>query len=241
MPELEAYGEHQAFGETFTYHIVRSPDASEPRIDVDIHEIKVTLPQTSDEDPEELVAENARWIVEKKRKYDQYREQAPERKFEEGETWPFLGEERELLVDDVPYSLVLEEAFALSQDRVTESSVKEELEHLYRREARKHFVEAVAERADEMEVSYESIALRNQRTRWGSCSPKENLSFNWRLMMAPPEVIDYVIVHELAHLKEKNHTHRFWKIVKEHCEGYKRYSNWLSENSPRLIFGTEDL
>jgi predicted metal-dependent hydrolase len=241
MPELEAYGEHEAFGEAFEYHIVRSPDATEPRIDVDIHEIKVTLPLEAEEDPHELVAENARWIVEKKRKYDEYREQAPDRAFEEGEMWPFLGADRELLVDDVPHSLVLEEALVLAEDRVEDSSIKEELEHLYRREARKHFEEVVAERAEDMGVSYESIALRNQRTRWGSCSPKENLGFNWRLMMAPPEVIDYVIVHELAHLKERNHTRRFWKIVKEYCEGYREKAEWLEDSSPRLVFDTGDL
>lgn len=241
MPELEAYGEHQAFGETFTYHIVRSPDASEPRIDVDIHEIKVVLPLTSEEDPEELVAENARWIVEKKRKYDEYREQAPDRAFEEGETWPFLGEDHELVIEDVRHSQVDGGHLVLAEQRVEETSIKEELEHLYRREARKHFEEAVAERADEMGVSYESIALRNQRTRWGSCSPKENLSFNWRLMMAPTEVIDYVIVHELAHLKEKNHTRRFWKIVKEHCAGYKEKAAWLEDKSVTLLFDRRDL
>jgi predicted metal-dependent hydrolase len=241
MPELEAYGQHEAFGEAFEYRIVRSPDATEPRIDVDIHEIKITLPIDAEEDPHELVAENARWIVEKKRKYDEYREQAPERAFEEGETWPFLGKEREILVDDVPHSLVLEEALVLAEDRVEESSIKEELEHLYRREARKYFEEAVAERAEEMGVSYESIALRNQRTRWGSCSAKENLSFNWRLMMAPREVIDYVIVHELVHLKERNHTRRFWRIVKGYCEGYKEKAEWLEGEGVEMIFEPADL
>lgn len=241
MPQVEAKGEVEAFGEILEYDIARSEEATEPRIDVDIHEIRVVLPEGSDEDPHELVAANARWIVEKKRKYDQYREEAPDREFEKGATWPFLGEEKELVVERAQASQVTEDSIVLAEHRAEKASVKEELEHLYRREARDYFRERVAEKAEEMGVNFESIALRNQRTRWGSCSAKENLSFNWRLMMAPPKVVDYVIVHELAHLWEKNHTRRFWRIVKEHCAGYKECSAWLKENSVDLIFDEMDL
>lgn len=241
MTELESTGVLEAFGETVEYRIVRSEDATEPRIDVDIHEVKVVLPVDSPENPEGLVQKNARWIVEKKRKYDEYREQVPDREFTAGETWPFLGENRELVIEDVRTSTVTDENIVLARQRVEKASVEDELEHVYRREAHKHFEERVAELAEEMGVEYASIALRNQRTRWGSCSPKENLSFNWRLMMAPPEVIDYVIVHELAHLKESNHTRRFWRIVKEHCDGYKERVEWLDEYSAKLILTSEDL
>lgn len=241
MAQAESVRELDAFGETIEYRIIRSKDATEPRIDVDLHEVKVVIPAESGEDPEALVQENARWIVGKKRKYDRHREKAPERRFEVGEEFPYLGDSLEVVVEDVERSMVSRERFILSEARVESSSIREELEDLYRRKAREHFKDRVETFAEEMGVEYDSIAVRNQRTRWGSCSPKENLSFNWRLMMAPAEVLDYVIVHELAHLKETNHTRRFWRIVREHCEGYKKFVSWLEENSATLTFSQRDL
>lgn len=85
------------------------------------------------------------------------------------------------------------------------------------------------------------LELRNQRTRWASCSPQRTLSFNWRLVMAPDDVIDYVVIHELAHLREKNHTRRFWSIVREQDPDYEQHLDWLKVNSSKLIFTEADL
>jgi predicted metal-dependent hydrolase len=92
-----------------------------------------------------------------------------------------------------------------------------------------------------MGVGYEQIEVRNQRTKWGSCSTTGTLGLNWRLMMAPPEVIDYIIIHELAHLRESNHTDAFWSLVAEYDPEYKAHAEWLEQNSSRLIFDDSDL
>jgi predicted metal-dependent hydrolase len=92
-----------------------------------------------------------------------------------------------------------------------------------------------------MDVEYEQIQIRNQRTKWGSCSTTGTLGLNWRLMMAPPEIVDYIVVHELAHLRESNHTDSFWSLVAEHDPDYEEHSRWLEENSTQLIFSREDL
>ena len=92
-----------------------------------------------------------------------------------------------------------------------------------------------------MDVEYDKLELRNQRTRWASCSVQRTLSFNWRLVMAPPDVIDYVVIHELAHLRERNHTRRFWQLVRQYDPDYEQHVEWLKENSVRLIFTEEDL
>lgn len=92
-----------------------------------------------------------------------------------------------------------------------------------------------------MGVEYEQIEIRNQRTKWGSCSTTRTLGLNWRLMMAPPEVVGYVIIHELAYFKEQNHTARFWQLVGEYIPKYKSKADWLNENSVDLIFSEEDL
>lgn len=79
-------------------------------------------------------------------------------------------------------------------------------------------------------VDFGRVSVRDQKTLWGSCSPKGDISFNWRLVFAPPAVMDYVVVHELAHRREMNHSKRFWAIVAEHCPDYRDHRRWLHEN-----------
>ncbi len=84
-------------------------------------------------------------------------------------------------------------------------------------------------------VDYGRITIRRQRTRWGSCSSKGNLNFNCLLMLAPPEVIDYVIVHELCHRKELNHSKRFWSEVEKVLPDYRRLELWLKREGSFII------
>jgi hypothetical protein len=86
-----------------------------------------------------------------------------------------------------------------------------------------------------MGVKFGRIRVKNQRTLWGSCTPDGNLNFNWRLTLAPPEVLDYVVIHELAHRAEMNHSPRFWAIVERHCPEQKERRRWLRKNGQRLF------
>jgi hypothetical protein len=83
---------------------------------------------------------------------------------------------------------------------------------------------------------YNRVTMRNQKSRWGSCSRLRNLNFNWRLIMAPIEVIDYVVVHELCHLKEMNHSSRFWALVAQSLPDHKKTRKWLKENHYLLTY-----
>ena len=89
--------------------------------------------------------------------------------------------------------------------------------------------------APQVGVSYGRITIRSQHTRWGSCSSQGNLSFNCLLMLAPPEVADYVVVHELCHRKEMNHSAAFWAEVERILPGYKTQKQWLKEHGTALI------
>jgi hypothetical protein len=84
-------------------------------------------------------------------------------------------------------------------------------------------------------VRYGRVQIRDQRTRWGSCSASGTLSFNWRLVLAPFEVLDYVVVHELCHLREPNHSRRFWKLVEQRRPDWRAQRDWLHEHGPELL------
>ncbi len=104
----------------------------------------------------------------------------------------------------------------------------------YRREARR-LIGAVAEReADRLGLRLRSISIRDQRTRWGSCSRNGALSFSWRLVLAPRGVLEYVVVHELCHLREPNHSRAFWQLVDEAWPGWRPEARWLRESGAEL-------
>lgn len=108
------------------------------------------------------------------------------------------------------------------------------LEAPYRQAAKEYIPKRVAYYAELLDVTYATISIRDQKTRWGSCSSKGNLSFSWRLILAPPKVLDYVVVHELCHRKEMNHSPRFWALVESIIPDYKIHRKWLKENGEKL-------
>ena len=108
------------------------------------------------------------------------------------------------------------------------------LEAPYRQAAKEYIPKRVAYYAQLLDVTYATISIRDQKTRWGSCSSKGNLSFSWRLILAPPKVLDYVVVHELCHRKEMNHSPRFWVLVESMIPDYKTHRKWLKENGEKL-------
>ena len=104
-----------------------------------------------------------------------------------------------------------------------------------REQTRKFVTARVRYYAPIIGVTYGQIAIRAQHTRWGSCSSKGNLNFNCLLALVPPEVLDYVVVHELCHRKELNHSARFWGEVERCSPNYKEHRRWLKENGYLLI------
>ncbi len=110
----------------------------------------------------------------------------------------------------------------------------EALARFYRREARARIERAVRAEGGRLGLRFSAIAIRDQRTRWGSCSSAGTLSFSWRLLLAPPAVLEYVVVHELCHLREANHSKRFWRLVEHAMPGFREQAGWLHEHAYEL-------
>jgi predicted metal-dependent hydrolase len=110
------------------------------------------------------------------------------------------------------------------------SGAEAAVERWYRREARRRLGSLAAAEALVLGVEPGSISIRDPRTRWGSCSSRGTLSFSWRLLLCPPQVADYVVVHELCHLRELNHSRAFWRLLEAARPGHREQAAWLREH-----------
>lgn len=116
----------------------------------------------------------------------------------------------------------------------TADDLRGRIERHLREIAAKEFPARVFELAARHQLTVKRVTVRNQRTRWGSCSRRATISMNWRLIQAPSTVRDYLIFHELAHLREMNHSPRFWREVEKLCPEYRIAEKWLREHSTLL-------
>jgi predicted metal-dependent hydrolase len=109
------------------------------------------------------------------------------------------------------------------------------VERLLRREARSRLTGSAQREAARLGLSYRSLSVRDQRTRWGSCSPAGHLSFSWRLVMVPEEVRDHIVVHELCHLRVPSHSRPFWSMLDRARPGWRDQGRWLDEHGDEVL------
>jgi predicted metal-dependent hydrolase len=109
------------------------------------------------------------------------------------------------------------------------------IDRWYRREARERLEVSVARESTRLGIPYARVSIRDQRTRWGSCSTRGTLSFSWRLVLAPPEVLDYVVAHELLHVREPNHSRAFWALLDRHRPGWREEAAWLRRHGHEVL------
>lgn len=160
-------------------------------------------------------------------------------KLETGDRLPYLGEERILTVvrDARARVRVVNAGERIIMWVPYEADYELRrmyLEKWYRNEAAFVIEQRAEKYARLLEVSYHKIHIKDQKSRWGSCSGKGNLNFNWRLIMAPDEVLDYVVIHELCHLVHMNHSPDFWNLVREVCPTCMEQKRWLKANGDSL-------
>jgi len=181
---------------------------------------------------QKFIQEKADWITRTREKFRGVAPQEP-RKFIDGETFLFLGSSFDLkLVKPQRPSLQFKHGFTLSQ--TMQANAERLFIRWYKEQAQAVMTERVRHYSALHGFSPGQVKITSARTRWGSCSSNGTLNFTWRLVMAPLEVIDYVVLHELAHLRVKNHSKKFWSVVASICPQYTSHRKWLRENGESL-------
>ncbi len=181
------------------------------------------------------VQEKKSWIVNNQVKMQQRLEKKPERQYETGELFMYLGETHTLSVSP-NVDKVYKEGDTIHVPNVNPYMKRKLVVDWYQYEAGRILQERIKIWSAIMDIPYHKIRINFATTRWASCSQKANLNFTTRLIMAPLEVVDYVVVHELSHVHHKNHGKDFWNLVSTQFPNYALHRRWLREHSPRMVF-----
>ena len=211
------------------YTVRRSARARRVRVSVDAERgVEVVLPQRApDRAAGAAIRELRPWIERRLRDLEQVRATVAAR---DG-TVPYLGEEL-LLVPEPGRTRVHRRGDVL---RVPEGDAAPALERWYRRQAKAEIAPRLDRAVAALGTRYTGLTIRNQRTRWGSCSSTGAMSFNWRLLLAPEDVLDYVVWHEACHLVHMDHSPRFWGLVARHVPDYEAPRRWLRRHGGTLV------
>lgn len=219
------------------YQIVRSPRRKKLTISVERdRSIVIHAPAAAtDEAIRQAVDSKRQWLFEKinhSQKY-QVRPHAPGKEVVNGESVPYLGRDYSIEIGETKSGGV-EFSRRFFIPAAQQAKRRKVLKEWYINRAKEKVIPRVTRHANELGVTFSEAKIVDNRYRWGSCTVKDNVNFNWRLIKAPMFVIDYVIVHELAHLLETNHTPRFWNIVRAKAPSTDKAKAWLKEHGQIL-------
>ena len=213
------------------YRIRRSDRASRVRVSVgDDGEVEVVLPRRSPAGAAPAaIAELRPWIERRLQEASAARAARAAR----GATLPYLGRPLQLRAEPGRTRVHRRgDALLVPADGDTAAAA---IERWYRRAAAREIAPRLGDAGRALGTSYSSLSIRGQRTRWGSCSSRGALSFNWRLLLAPEAVVDYVVWHEACHLLVMDHSSSFWALVRRHCPQYQEHRRWLRLHGSTLV------
>jgi len=208
-------------------------------------QVVVSAPRfLSKEKIQEIVQKKAGWIHKKQGYFRELKQLHPKKEYASGEQVLFLGRKYRLKVVEkenglAPELLLLGRRITISikkdlMDGQRKEIIKEVLTRWYYSRATEVILQRAKRYSQLLNLAPKKIIIRNQQKRWGSCSKKGVLRFNWRISMASVSIIDYVVVHEICHLTEENHSNEFWRHVALVLPDYKKRRQWLRENSSSL-------
>lgn len=174
------------------------------------------------------------WIYEKLNHPSKYKKHINPKRLITGETFEYLGRNYKLKIisDEDLKGLQFKNRFYITEKERTNG--RELFKNWYLKKAKEKLIPKITYYANQLGVEYNQVLISDLKYRWGSCTIKNNLNFNYRLIKAPHHVIDYIIVHELTHLIEPNHSPRFWNLVEITFPKHKEAREWLNLNGQKL-------
>lgn len=215
------------------YEIKRSARARYARLEINLHRgVRVVLPNRApDGDAEKLIRSKSTWLLRHLAKYDRLRNIVPDRHFVTGEPLPYL---------DVKLTLEVTTGPARVERRgdvlfVSARHPRLVIEDWYVAQAEDEIARRVEETAKRHGIAIRGVRISRARSRWGSCSATGRIRLNWRLMLAPSTIVDYLVAHELSHVGQANHSPEFWDRVAELCPAYAESERWLKRNGAGLV------
>lgn len=204
--------------------------------------LKVTAPKNrSFEDIKNEILEYKDWVFKRHEEFEHIRKSSPPLKWRDGQSFPYLGQDYKLKLqpfesrrpmiqldlDQLHYFYPVD--WDLKSPKEKSILLKQYLLKFYKTKAVLELNKRTRLWSEKMGLFPKKLSFRNQKTRWGSCSSQGKISLNWRLVAYSPEVMDYIVIHELAHLKHQNHSARFWNLVGEFCPDYQKFRKHLRD------------
>jgi len=218
----------------FPVEVVRTNRKKSATIKLDGSKVRINVPKSlSDRKVEELIEKRRAWI-ETKLQQQALKPQPQKKQYVDGEDFFYLGKSYHLKIlmgknDQVKISKNF--LVVTLKDQNSQTTIRSILEGWYRERAKELLTKKTIQLAKVIDVNPRQISIKNYRSRWGSCSSTGDLSYNWRIIQAPINIIDYVIVHELCHLIEHNHSPRYWSHVNKHFPKWKECRDWLKNTT----------
>lgn len=238
--------------ETIQVHIVRSKRKT---ICMSVNKdgsVTVKAPRLYPTDKEiaRFVESRADWVILQRNRQQEREDMKLVRRFETDYSFPYLGEERLVemqsakktsityedgkIIIKTPAYEALEENYEAFTNAEKIDKLRTDLKKWYKKQAYAYVSKRVDYYKDIIGVTVTSVSIKSRKSQWGSCDSNGNLTFSWRLVMARPEAIDYVVIHELCHRKYMDHSKQFWNEVQKYMPDFKEQKKWLEENSVNL-------
>jgi predicted metal-dependent hydrolase len=225
-------------GDGFTVSVVKSGRRKTTALKIKNGEVSIHIPKRqSIEIARHFVKQKTPWIQQKLQ--HQTLQSLPEKHFIEGESLLFLGKDYQLQLIPVerPTTIIKTAQTIQIHGRVnilSKPAIRAALITWYKQQAELYLRSQTAFLTNKTGLTPRSITVKTYKARWGSCRMNGDIQFNWKLMLAPPDIIDYVIIHELCHLQQHNHSALFWQLVHTHSPHFKTARLWLKNNGATL-------
>jgi len=231
----------------FVYEIRYSQRAKRLRLVVTPEKVEVVAPKrTAGADIRRFVHEQQAWVCKTLAKVAAQPNQLPKPvNYQAGAKIPFRGElwplvlkpsARKRIKISFDQAFIVDLPTLLASGAVSEA-IKKALTVWLKKQALVAAEQFCEQHSKRFQLYPNSIRVRQQKTRWGSCGAHNDINVNWLLILAPPAVLEYVMVHELCHIRERNHSHQFWALVAKHLPDYQQQRDWLKAHGAQLMMG----